>query len=159
MRLDTAQTQRLGYAPDRTTFLWTPYSQQFIVGYLDRFAKRGVSAMTPHPSERPYLLAYLSGDCKPHRDMMFNVFQEASIREEQPFGEVHGLGKCRHTRDWAEGQPYPPSNIYAPFDEYRFVLVMENCDETGYVTEKLGSALYAGAVPIYWVRWCRLRFV
>ena len=115
--------------------------------------------MTPHPSERPYLLAYLSGDCKPHRDMMFNVLQEASIREEQPFGEVHGLGKCRHTRDWAEGQPYPPSNIYAPFDEYRFVLVMENCDETGYVTEKLGSALYAGAVPIYWVRWFRLRFV
>ena len=65
--------------------------------------------------------------------------------------EVHSLGSCSHNHDFSQGMPFPPRNFYHEhFYNYRFVIVMENTLEMGYVTEKLGGPLAAGAVPIYW---------
>ena len=42
---------------------------------------------------------------------------------------------------------------HTPIDHYQsadFALILENCDAEGYVSEKFGDALLAGAIPLYW---------
>ena len=68
--------------------------------------------------------------------------------------EVDALGRCSSNND----ENFVPKRFsqrwhddaieqYAP---YKFVVAFENDDAPGYVTEKLGLAFLAGAIPIYW---------
>ena len=108
------------------------------------------------PYHRPFLAAYMSSDCKPHREFFFAHLRSAgasaaaaagSSPSRPGVGEVHALGTCSRTIGDLQS---PDMNVYAPFHKYRFVLTFESVEEVGYVTEKLGTALAAGAVPVYW---------
>jgi hypothetical protein len=132
------------------------------------------------PHDRPHLAAYVYSDCRPDRQAMFEALQRAAKRKEQEQEQeggtgggggggggsnnsnnnnttsrrgmgVHALGPCSHNHDWGPAERTPPRSLYYEhLLDYRFVVVMENTAEAGYVTEKLGSALAAGAVPLYW---------
>lgn len=128
------------------------------------FAARGDEVgATPQTYNRPHLAAYVYSDCKPHRAAMFEALQRAAAAKEKAMRQmgdgrgprrgmgVHALGPCSHNHDWRPGESVPARNRYFEhLTDYRFVIVMENTAELGYVTEKLGSALAAGAIPLYW---------
>jgi len=156
VRIDTSlmKFRQNVYNASHTSYLWTPYSNHFVQMALKQFTKRvavgSVPGATPlgmaPPPRRPFFAAYMSSDCKPHRDFFFNVLAAAATAAALPDGAVHGLGLCSHTN----GVDQPAMNLYGPYDNYRWAIVFENTCEVGYVTEKLGSALFSGAVPIYW---------
>ena len=64
------------------------------------------------------------------------------------------LGRCSSQND----ENYVPrrfsqrwhDDAIEQYASYKFVVAFENDDAPGYVTEKLGLAFLAGAVPIYW---------
>ena len=68
--------------------------------------------------------------------------------------EVDALGRCSSNND----ENYVPrrfsqrwhDDAIAQYAPYKFVVAFENDDAPGYVTEKLGLAFLAGAVPVYW---------
>ena len=93
--------------------------------------------------ERPYLIAYLSSNCQPHREKMFKLLVEK-------FGNktVHALGDCsNNTKNDNDKSWYNAYNIYK---DYSFTLTMENTIADGYITEKIMNAYIAGSVPIYY---------
>jgi hypothetical protein len=177
VRLDTslAKFVERAYKERSTSYLWAPYSQMHLVGnpaFSDRrFSGGGGETENENadavasvgqerePAEsnggaeygdvfkRPFLAAYMSSDCKGHRDVFFAHLQRRAYvaqNKRQGVHEVHALGACSHTH------PSPPMSEYSPFRDYRFVETFESAEEIGYVTEKLGSALASGAVPVYW---------
>ena len=177
VRLDTslAKFVERAYAERSTSYLWAPYSQMHLVGNAAfshrRFSGGGGETENENadavasvgqeraPAEsnggaeygdvfkRPFLAAYMSSDCKGHRDVFFAHLQHRAFvaqNKRQGVHEVHALGACSHTH------PSPPMSEYSPFRDYRFVETFESAEEIGYVTEKLGSALASGAVPVYW---------
>ena len=176
-RLDTslAKFVERAYTERSTSYLWAPYSQMHLVGnaaFSDRRFSGGggetenengdaVASVGQEPAvsngnggaehgdvfRRPFLAAYMSSDCRGHRDVFFaHLRRRASLAQNKRQGvhEVHALGACSNTH------PSPPMSEYSPFSEYRFVETFESAEEIGYVTEKLGSALASGAVPVYW---------
>ncbi|KAJ1461697.1 hypothetical protein M885DRAFT_405421, partial [Pelagophyceae sp. CCMP2097] len=96
-------------------------------------------------------VAYLYYRCRRHREAFVDLLLQAGLR-------VDALGKCagplrpqrsgafeaaRYGADWHGGavEAYAAS---------RFVVAFENAQEPGYVTEKMGLAFLAGAIPVYW---------
>ena len=168
VRVDTslAKFKERAYSERATSYLWAPYSQFHLVGNAalsDRRFSGGDNAAETIPEgaslaslgganhgdvfRRPFLAAYMSSDCRGHRETFFAHLQRrASLARNQRDGvsQVHALGACSRTH------PSPAMSEYSPFREYRFVETFENTEEPGYVTEKLGSALASGAVPVYW---------
>lgn len=78
---------------------------------------------------------------------------------------VAGLGNISvYGNGWADycathpettlGYSMPRDNdVHTPIDHYvngDFALIVENCDATGYISEKFGDALIAGAIPLYY---------
>ena len=67
---------------------------------------------------------------------------------------VDALGRCGSDN----GDDFVPKRFsqrwhddaVAQYASYKFVVAFENDDAPGYVTEKLGLAFLAGAVPVYW---------
>ena len=176
-RMDTSLASLRAYDEAETTFLWTPYSQFHLLGYgADAFANRtfdeGSSASGDDTSgdgdgasgaedqaglgraRRPYLAAYMSSDCKSHRDAFFTALAVAA--SERGVAGVHALGNCPGdhgmlaTHRPPGGAQAPIEQYHEPFAKYRFAIVFESRCEVGYLTEKLGAALLAGAVPVYW---------
>ena len=179
VRLDTslAKFMERAYPESHTSYLWAPYATFHLLGEKYKFANReftyggvlghaspsvgkqseGVSTWSS-PYDRPFLAAYLSSDCKQHREVFFNHLRtcagntaarnaQANSQKSRPgVGEVHGLGKCSHSPSIQSTE----MSEYAPFHDYRFVETFESTEEVGYVTEKLGTALASGSVPIYW---------
>ena len=177
VRFDTslAKFKERAYGERATSYLWAPYSQMHLVGNAalsdrkfsggdggaaagedgdavaalgaERRRVDGGGADYGDVFRRPFLAAYMSSDCRGHRDAFFShLRRRASLAQNKRAGvsEVHALGACSHTH------ASPAMSEYSPFREYRFVETFENAEEIGYVTEKLGSAMSSGAVPVYW---------
>ena len=177
VRIDTslAKFKERAYGERATSYLWAPYSQMHLVGNAalsdrkfsggdggaaagedgdavaalgaERRRVDGGGADYGDVFRRPFLAAYMSSDCRGHRDAFFShLRRRASLARNKRAGvsEVHALGACSHTH------ASPAMSEYSPFREYRFVETFENAEEIGYVTEKLGSAMSSGAVPVYW---------
>ena len=148
LRLDTSLETR-GFAENAfdtngTTTLWTPYACQFAMNFRGVLQDRNVHLSTF--LRRPYMLAWLSSNCLEHRVAMWRAM--AKVARHAGIHGVHSLGKCANNRqvDLRRGDFYYNSEIYK---KYKFVLVMENSEEIGYVTEKIVQVLAAGAIPIY----------
>ena len=177
VRIDTslAKFKERAYGERATSYLWAPYSQMHLVGNAalsdrkfsgdddgaaagedgdavaalgaERRRVDGGGADYGDVFRRPFLAAYMSSDCRGHRESFFShLRRRASLARNKRAGvsEVHALGACSHTH------ASPAMSEYSPFREYRFVETFENAEEVGYVTEKLGSAMSSGAVPVYW---------
>ncbi len=48
------------------------------------------------------------------------------------------------------GGPVPPAQTWDFLSSSKFIIACENSISPGYVTEKLGNAMLADAIPIYW---------
>jgi len=103
--------------------------------------------LVPKPKETRRGVAYLYYRCRPHRERFVELLRKEGV-------EVAALGRCGSDN----GDDFVPKRFsqkwhddaieqYAP---YKFVVAFENDDAPGYVTEKLGLAFLAGAIPIYW---------
>jgi hypothetical protein len=49
-----------------------------------------------------------------------------------------------------EGFRSPSCVLVDEYSKYKFAIVFENCEKTGYITEKLLQAFIANTIPIYW---------
>jgi len=97
---------------------------------------------------RPYLIAYMNSNCQPHREAMFKKLVAR-------FGpnQVHALGKCSWNKALSSRKGVNMNTWHQAYDiyqDYTFVLAMENTDLYGYITEKIMNAFIAGSIPIYW---------
>jgi GR25 family glycosyltransferase involved in LPS biosynthesis len=129
----------VSYLPAPTGAVWFPF-------ILDQINAHNLKLITdkdfPIITERPFFLAYLNSNTVLERECMFS-----EILKVRP--DAHGLGKCSHNHDIDLGRGEYKEN-YKVFLQYRFVLVMENKQQGGYLTEKLYSAFVSGAIPVYW---------
>jgi hypothetical protein len=77
------------------------------------------------------------------------------IRKLSKIMTVHSFGKCAQTHKLRDVHPtcVRAKNRYEEklcvFPKYKFVLALDNSEETDYVTEKVYHALLSGAVPLY----------
>ncbi len=99
-----------------------------------------------HGAGEKFLL-YISSRCDPHRERAFDMFSQ--------LGKVAAGGRCRGTiatnvyEEKVQGA-WSSESVRAVYRKYKFGLVMENSNATGYVSEKLLQAFHGGVVPIYY---------
>ena len=95
-------------------------------------------------------LLYISSRCLRHREEAFDMFKVIDVVTAA--GACHGFkgsykslvedGGRQGMKAWRGS-----SQLYSGF---KFALVMENSNNTGYVTEKLLNAFLGGSLPIYY---------
>ena len=124
--------------------LWSPYACNFILGYKGQVHAPAHLSRTLYYS-RPYTLAWISSNCINFRVQMWKAIKKKA--DMVHLEGVHSLGGCENNFQLVQNTSWT-SNAHV-YKDYKFVLVMENVLEEGYVTEKIATALAAGAVPIY----------
>lgn len=108
------------------------------------FTRKSVFSNRP-----PRFLRYINSNCVRHRERAFDaIIQHVQARSVHSVamagGRCHGSHpelRQKTSGGWREN--------FAPSD-FRFALAMENKKSTGYVTEKIVTAFFSGAIPIYW---------
>ena len=93
---------------------------------------------------KKYCLAYANSTKVDERNELF-----LRMRRLEPL--CHSFGLCHRTSD----SPFIAEKALRQtnkdlFREYLFNIAMENSIVPGYITEKIGNAFAAGAIPIYW---------
>ena len=102
-------------------------------------------------TERPATLkpkrfcaAYAFSNPIPIRELVFRTMRTYERT-------CYAFGRSCHTSDNPFPAPAAARKFNATaFDEFAFIVAMENAVVPGYLTEKIGYAFAAGAVPIYW---------
>ena len=129
----------------QTVFIWYPYAM-----YTAKLFRENLHEMKNLFSdlERPYFLAWTAANCKGSRPLMFkHLLDELALLN---VTGVHALGSCM--RNTAVPIPSRDTGFTAlpqVYKKYRFVLTIESQIESGYVTEKIITALAGGAIPVY----------
>ena len=105
------------------------------------------SLLRRNQSEGDKFLLYISSRCFPHRERAFDNLSQ--------LGEVAAGGRCRGntaTNVYQESVAgsWCSESVQAIYRKYKFGLVMENSNVTGYVSEKLLQAFHGGVIPIYY---------
>ena len=128
----------LSHKCEQENDIWTP----FILFTLNKETNtKIVNKEFKTMKERMYFLAYTARNCVKEREDMF-----AEILTLRP--DAHALGKCSNNfKPNIERKNYEKNNSI--FENYRFVLCMENLNKEGYITEKIYNAFLGGAIPIY----------
>jgi hypothetical protein len=113
------------------------------------------SRQAPRRSEFKHFMVYAVSQCGDdkhfYREQIFD-----SIVEDKRLPAPDALGKCFGGHPElrvtglrpAIGQKWKTNK--ATFAGYRFVLCAENGNGDMYITEKIGNAFAAGAIPVYW---------
>lgn len=131
--------------------------------YILTFDKSLVQKISANPEmyscKRPKVIYYPSGGCwiNPEERLIYQKSKDISIIAS---GKNKTIGhKLRHeiiqrTRDcrvdvFGGGYKFIPNKLDA-LKDYRFSIVIENCQVDGYFTEKLIDCIVAGTIPIYW---------
>lgn len=140
VRLDTSLRTFAAYSKTGTIFLWSPYACNFKLSHPANY-----SASMALDDSRPFILSWISSNCVEFRVSFWRALK-SSLDQAGLVGGVHSLGSCENnhqlgTTDWWSN--------YETYKDYRFVLVIENTLEPGYITEKLATVIAAGAIPIY----------
>ena len=89
-------------------------------------------------------LLYVQNHCVPYREEAFRIF--SNIGRVSAGGQCHG-DLTDYEQLARDGQSWDQASKM--FGEFKFGLVMENQNATGYVTEKILNAFLGGTVPIY----------
>ena len=141
VRLDTSlKPLHQGLVKNTTHFLWSPYVCNFKLGHLADYSKGATLDVN-----RPFSLAWISSNCVHFRISLWQALKRMAVRA--GLDGFHSLGKCEHDHDIDSSSWWSNYEVYK---DYKFVLVMENVIEPGYVTEKLATAIASGAIPIYY---------
>ena len=145
VRIDTVRSHEKNISAE-TTFLWAPYACEVILEAKVAFTQRVISNF----SKRRHLVAWLSSQCVKTRNHFWQSL--ISVARERGVGGLHSLGKCEHNHNlpFNRGRKNGWRSNHELYSNYKFVLVMENTLEKGYVTEKLSTALRAGSIPIFY---------
>jgi len=98
----------------------------------------------PAPQPKKWCCVYANSNCVTEREKVFKRMRN----QEQT---CYALGYCSHTQDnpveLPQSERAKNTDVFKPFG---FVVAMENKVAPKYLTEKIGYAFNAGAVPIYW---------
>ncbi len=94
--------------------------------------------------ESSRFLLYLQNHCVPEREEAFRLL--SAVDRVSAGGRCHG-DLTDYDELAKDGKAWAAA--YRMYDEFKFGLVMENANVTGYVTEKILNAFLGGAVPIY----------
>ena len=146
-RLDTSLRHSAKAIRQGTSFIWSPYASVVAKGIFPNLFNR-----TEHVKEwrkRPYFLAWITSNCNSEQrnSAIKKMLQEADRRNISGF---HSLGECMpNTNMSIPARKEGWTAVVDVYKKYRFVLAFENTFEPGYVTEKLVTALEAGAIPVY----------
>ena len=94
-------------------------------------------------NERDNFLIYLACNCVPERDLFFKLIDKKHTG-------CHAGGKCCNNINLGDkfGRDSFKNNSVI-FNNYKFVLCMENEYTPGYITEKILNAYLGGSIPIY----------
>jgi len=88
--------------------------------------------------------AYAFSHSIPERELVFQTMRRIE-------STCYGFGLCSRTSDNPFESPRSQRGENGnTFSEFAFIIAMENKVYPGYITEKIGNAFNAGAVPIYW---------
>ena len=118
--------------------------------YYVSFAALELPGSTQAFAQRPtnsgeHFLLYLSSRCLLHRQLAFDALSK--IAEVTAGGDCHGISNDNYNSIFVDGIWTNSPKFYKKF---KFALVMENTDISGYVTEKLLAAFIGGTIPIYY---------
>jgi hypothetical protein len=95
-------------------------------------------------NERKNFLIYMAKNCVSERELFFKLISKRHKG-------CHAAGKCSNNiklkNDKGRLNFSQNKDI---FNNYKFVLCMENKIVPGYITEKIINAYLGGAIPIYW---------
>ena len=176
VRFDTslAKFKERAYGERATSYLWAPYSQMHLVGNAalsDRkFSGGDCVALPPGRGWRCRRCAVerrrvdgggvdmaatsSAGPSSPRTCRATAARHRDAPASATPRVSRAGTGgrarSARAGRVLAHARLAGDERVPGCFGEYRFVETFENAEEVGYVTEKLGSAMSSGAVPVYW---------
>jgi hypothetical protein len=94
-------------------------------------------------NERDNFLIYLASNCIADRDLFFKLISKKHTG-------CHAGGKCCNNINLDDkfGRAFFKKNSLI-FNNYKFVLCMENKSAPGYITEKILNAYLGGSIPIY----------
>lgn len=129
------------------------YLPFYVTSFFERFQNKPEDLLLPKNLERyrkTKFCAFLYSQEHEHRNRLYDQINA--------YKKTDALGKCRNP---AKNRP-TDRQVYRPgictyndlavghYKPYKFVICAENCALPGYVTEKMVSAMLAGAIPIYW---------
>jgi hypothetical protein len=88
--------------------------------------------------------SFVAGNCFSHRRIM--------VRRLSQFIKVSAYGTCMKSATFRQRRLFKTlaDQKIDALSRHRFNLAFENSIRRGYVTEKIGEAFLAGAVPVYW---------
>jgi hypothetical protein len=110
----------------------------------------------PHNTKEYSAIVYLATKCQPHRQI---AAQQLSTILPVHYGETCTVMGFNNNNNNNNTRPIPSSirtsrNEFQYNDQlfrhYKYCLVMENTQQTGYMTEKLFNAYLGGCLPIYY---------
>ena len=121
--------------------IWFPY---ICWGFNDNKLDILINKKFKKINERKFFLIYLAKNCITERELFFKLINKKHEG-------CHAAGKCSNNIKLKKdkGRLSFSNNKYI-FEDYKFVLCMENKIVPGYITEKILNAYLGGAIPIYW---------
>ena len=137
LRIDTVVRDRKSPAT-----VWSPYVCNYVIPNKSKLRNRQFRGF----HERPHLLAWISSNCVQTRVNMWQALKREARKRR--LDGLHSLGECEADEQRENDSGWWSNN--AIYSKYKFVLTMENTVEPGYVSEKIATALAAGAIPIYY---------
>lgn len=156
----------LAYLDARTrVILERPEVSRFVLSFGDADIRRRMFYVVL-PDDRDRVLQFLERNlnscrqrlcCMVNRykeDARFDLLEERSRFARAMGGDIDIYGhRLRHgAKGWEDWPNYrgPARDKLETLRAYAFNLCLENCDEDGYITEKIVHAMMAGCVPLYW---------
>ena len=94
-------------------------------------------------NNRKNSLLYINSNCVKKRDNFFRLYQKISGNK------GIAVGKCQN--NYKSNLKRKKFNLNGGnFQDYKFIIAMENSSVKGYCTEKILNAYLNGSIPIYW---------
>lgn len=136
----------------RAKFYYLPF---YVTSFSERYKNRPEDLLTPKnaaaiAATKTKFCAFLYSKENAHRNRMFDALTRVGAAAG---ATVDALGKCRNRnpRPITDRSQLAYNDLAVQkYKPYKFVIACENTRLKGYITEKIVSAMLAGAIPIYY---------
>jgi hypothetical protein len=141
-------TYQISYMNTSAQTVHVPFVSIFLMAMVDEAERQKIFIPELRPrSTRKHFMIYLTSNCVP--------FRQVAVKNYSDISTVHIGGKCKGKRgsnvkrvrkqEWGVWE-----KNHQHFLDYRFCLVMENLQSTGYITEKIMNAFLGGCIPVWY---------